>query len=85
MIDAYAGWIGTVGAKVELTEDELDSSVPNNDVSQAFSRLAAVAGTSTCHLAMSRDPVFVPGVWGPYRDVVLPDFWLSCPQVGLFH
>lgn len=77
MIDAYAGWIGTVGAKVELTEDELDSSVPNNDVSQAFSRLAAVAGTSTCHLAMSRDPVFVPGVWGPYRDVVLPDFWLA--------
>lgn len=77
VIDAYAGWIGTVGAKVELTEDELDTSVPNNDVSQAFTRLAAVAGTSTCHLAMSRDAVFVPGVWGPYRDVVLPNFWLA--------
>jgi FGGY-family pentulose kinase len=77
VIDAYAGWIGTVGAKVKLTEDELDTSVPKNDVSQAFSRLAAVAGTSTCHLAMSKGPVFVPGVWGPYRDVVLPEFWLA--------
>jgi FGGY-family pentulose kinase len=77
VIDAYAGWIGTVGAKVDLTEDELVPDVPNNDVTQAFSRLAAVAGTSTCHLAMSRNPVFVPGVWGPYRDVVLPDFWLA--------
>lgn len=77
VIDAYAGWIGTVGAKVELTADELDTSVPKNDVTQAFSRLAAVAGTSTCHLAMSKDPIFVPGVWGPYRDVVLPEFWLA--------
>lgn len=46
-------------------------------MSQAFSRLAAVAGTSTCHLAMSRDPVFVDGVWGPYRDVLLPNFWMA--------
>lgn len=26
---------------------------------------------------MSKDPVFVPGVWGPYRDVILPDFWMA--------
>lgn len=77
VIDAYAGWIGTVGAKVELTEDELKTDVPKNDVSQAFTRLAAVAGTSTCHLAMSRNPVFVPGVWGPYRDVLIPEFWMA--------
>jgi FGGY-family pentulose kinase len=77
VIDAYAGWIGTVGAKVDLGDDELNANVPKNDVTQAFSRLAAVAGTSTCHLAMSKNPVFVPGVWGPYRDVVLPDFWLA--------
>ena len=77
VIDAYAGWIGTVGAKITATEDHLDAEVPRNDQSQAFSRLAAVAGTSTCHLAMSKNPVFVPGVWGPYRDVVLPDFWLA--------
>ncbi|PMD56409.1 Pentulose kinase [Hyaloscypha bicolor E] len=77
VIDAYAGWVGTVGAKVNLDSDQLDSQVPKNDMSQAFSRLAAVAGTSTCHLAMSKQPVFVDGVWGPYRDVLLPDFWMA--------
>lgn len=77
VIDAYAGWIGTVGAKVKLTDDTLDSHQPSNDVSQAFTRLAAVAGTSTCHLAMSKEPVFVNGVWGPYRDVLLPNYWMA--------
>ena len=77
VIDAYAGWVGTVGAKVQLTSDQLSSEVAKNDRSQAFTRLAAVAGTSTCHLAMSPDPVFVPGVWGPYRDTILPNFWMA--------
>ncbi|KAF2144955.1 uncharacterized protein K452DRAFT_316095 [Aplosporella prunicola CBS 121167] len=77
VIDAYAGWIGTVGAKVKLTDDALNAGAPKNDVSQAFTRLAAVAGTSTCHLAMSEKPVFVDGVWGPYRDVLLPDYWMA--------
>ena len=77
VIDAYAGWIGTVGAKVQLNPSSLDESAAENDVSQAFTRLAAVAGTSTCHLAMSKDPVFVPGVWGPYRDVLLPGYWMA--------
>ncbi|CRG91490.1 putative sugar kinase YDR109C [Talaromyces islandicus] len=77
VIDAYAGWIGTVGAKVNLEGDELDPEVAKNDRTQAFSRLAAVAGTSTCHLAMSPNPVFVPGVWGPYRDTILPDLWMA--------
>lgn len=77
VIDAYAGWIGTVGAKVKLGDHELDSGAASNDISQAFTRLAAVAGTSTCHIAMSPKAVFVPGVWGPYRDVLIPDYWLA--------
>ena len=77
MIDAYAGWIGTVGAKVDLRKDQIDSHAAANDQSQAFTRLAAVAGTSTCHLVMSKDPVFVNGVWGPYRDSIIPDFWMA--------
>lgn len=77
VIDAYAGWVGTVGAKVKLGGQELDSSAASNDKTQAFTRLAAVAGTSTCHIAMSPKPVFVPGVWGPYRDVLIPDYWMA--------
>ena len=64
VIDAYAGWIGSVGAG-------------GGPLDAAFHRLAAVAGTSTCHLVMSRAPVFVPGVWGPYRDVLVPGMWMA--------
>nr|KMM68763.1 ribulokinase [Coccidioides posadasii RMSCC 3488] len=77
VIDAYAGWIGTVGAKVQLSADLLSSDAAKNDKTQAFTRLAAVAGTSTCHLAMSPNPVFVPGVWGPYRDTIIPGYWMA--------
>ncbi|KAI1179661.1 Nup93/Nic96-domain-containing protein [Nemania sp. FL0916] len=77
VIDAYAGWIGTVGAKVDRQYGHADETHPANDLAQASTRLAAVAGTSTCHLALSENPVFVNGVWGPYRDVLLPGFWLA--------
>jgi len=77
VIDAYAGWIGTVGSKVDLGSGQSSADVPKLDRSEAFSRLAAVAGTSTCHLAMSPDPVFVDGVWGPYRDTILPGYWMA--------
>lgn len=71
VIDAYAGWIGTVGAKT-------GSSQPaKTDISESFSRLALVGGTSTCHLVMSKDPVFVNGVWGPYLDVLVPGMWMA--------
>lgn len=76
VIDAYAGWIGTVGAQVDgLASGTAD----DDDMLQASTRLAAVAGTSTCHLALApgRDAVFVPGVWGPYRDVVVPGYWMA--------
>ncbi|KAL8675860.1 MAG: hypothetical protein Q9186_007546 [Xanthomendoza sp. 1 TL-2023] len=77
VIDAYAGWVGTVGAKVDLSSHELSSDYSKTDKHQAFTRLAAVAGTSTCHIAMSPEPVFVKGVWGPYRDVLIPDYWMA--------
>ena len=72
VIDAYAGWIGTVGAKVDLG---LDRSTDQKE--HVSHRLAVVAGTSTCHLAMSNDELFVPGVWGPYRNVLFPDAYLA--------
>ncbi|KAJ5895465.1 hypothetical protein N7495_007156 [Penicillium taxi] len=77
VIDAYAGWIGTVGAKANLSPNELNGDVPKNDKMQAFSRLAAVAGTSTCHLVMSPNPIFVNGVWGPYSDTIIPGYSMS--------
>lgn len=39
--------------------------------------LAIISGTSCCHLVASRDPVMVPGVWGPYFGALLPGWWLN--------
>jgi FGGY-family pentulose kinase len=39
--------------------------------------VAMIAGTSACHIAVSEDPCFVPGVWGPYWGAVFPDGWIN--------
>ena len=41
-----------------------------------FDTLCLIAGTSTCHMALSRHPVHVPGVWGPFHGAMVPDTWL---------
>ncbi|TFK85067.1 Pentulose kinase [Polyporus arcularius HHB13444] len=74
VIDAYAGWLGTVAAKYTL-DGKLAKEDPSLDESRH--RLAAVAGTSTCHIVASPEGVFVNGVWGPYKDVVFPGWWMN--------
>ncbi|WRT64772.1 uncharacterized protein IL334_001706 [Kwoniella shivajii] len=66
VIDAYAGWIGTVAAAAGEGQDK-----PTLD--DASSRLAAIAGTSTCHIAQSKEGI----LWGPYRDAVFPGLWMN--------
>ncbi|WP_102868573.1 FGGY-family carbohydrate kinase [Pseudovibrio exalbescens] len=39
--------------------------------------LALISGTSNCHMVVSAEPVMVPGVWGPYLNAMLPNWWLS--------
>lgn len=64
LIDAYAGWVGTVAAPME--------GAPDSNLAESATRLAAIAGTSTCHIVQSPKAVFVPGVWGPYLHAVFP-------------
>jgi FGGY-family pentulose kinase len=91
VIDAYAGWVGTVAAQTDIPIPALvEKDHKETGVGKAAGRLAAVAGTSTCHIALSKDPIFVEGVWGPYRDAIAPDFWLaeggqSCTGALLAH
>ena len=40
-------------------------------------QIAMIAGTSTCHMALSAEARPVPGVWGPYLGAVLPGLWLE--------
>ncbi len=36
-----------------------------------------VFGTSSCTMSSTQDPVFVPGVWGPYYSAMVPGMWLN--------
>ncbi|GMK53890.1 hypothetical protein CspeluHIS016_0104760 [Cutaneotrichosporon spelunceum] len=74
VIDAYSGWIGTVAAATKGDDGEMDKPPTFDD---AAHRLAAVAGTSTCHLAQSNEGIMVPGYWGPYRSAVFPGYWMN--------
>ncbi|KDN47232.1 hypothetical protein RSAG8_03711, partial [Rhizoctonia solani AG-8 WAC10335] len=75
VIDAYAGWIGTVAARYKPgTGGELS---PAPGLAASGERLAAVAGTSTCHVIQSPKGIFVPGVWGPYKNAVFPGWWMN--------
>ena len=62
LIDAHAGGIGSVGAK---------------GGGGAEANLAYVFGTSSCTMTTTKDPVFVPGVWGPYFSAMVPGLWLN--------
>lgn len=43
----------------------------------ATTSMAYVLGTSACTMASSAEPVFIPGVWGPYHSAMVPGLWLS--------
>jgi D-ribulokinase len=64
LIDAHAGAAGTLGArKSDMRAD------PRR-------RLALILGTSSSCMALSDEPRFVDGVWGPHFGALTPDQWL---------
>ncbi|MFT8716138.1 FGGY-family carbohydrate kinase [Gluconobacter potus] len=66
-IDAHAGGIGLFGLNTEgsLSDDQLERSI------------SLICGTSSCHMAVSKEARFVPGVWGPYWNAMVPEMWLN--------
>jgi FGGY-family pentulose kinase len=68
IIDAHAGGLGVLGAA-------LDGVAPNSETLEE--RVALIGGTSSCHMAVSREPKFIPGVWGPYWSAMVPGMWLT--------
>jgi D-ribulokinase len=66
LIDAHAGGIGTIGGRCarDLPQD-------------ALRRFAYIMGTSACIMASTREPRFVPGIWGPYYSGMVPGLWLN--------
>lgn len=66
LIDAHAGGVGTLGGRNAAGDAPADPA----------SQLAMIMGTSSCAMALTRQPAFVDGVWGPYFGALLPDYWL---------
>ncbi|HLD36084.1 MAG TPA: FGGY-family carbohydrate kinase [Planctomycetota bacterium] len=66
IIDAHAGGIGVAGIPLARRRDlRLDNI------------LSMIAGTSTCHMVVSKNPIFVRGIWGPYFGAMIPGMWLT--------
>jgi FGGY-family pentulose kinase len=68
IIDAHAGGLGVLGAAI-------DGKAP--EAADLERRLALIGGTSSCHMAVSREAIFVDGVWGPYYSAMVPGMWLN--------
>lgn len=67
IIDAHAGGLGLLGMP-------LDGQAP---VATALDeRLALIAGTSSCHMAVSAEARHPSGIWGPYHSAMVPGTWL---------
>jgi FGGY-family pentulose kinase len=62
MIDAQAGMLGVIGRNLPARCDRT---------------VALIGGTSTCLMALSAEERAIPGVWGPFRDTLLPGLWLT--------
>ena len=68
IIDAHAGGLGLLGVP-------LDGAPPTETTLEQ--RVALIGGTSSCHMAVSREPKFINGVWGPYWSAMVPGLWLT--------
>lgn len=67
MIDAHAGGLGLLGMKTDAEAGEPDLE----------NRIALIGGTSSCHMAVSQQPKFIDGIWGPYYSAMIPGLWLN--------
>uniref|UniRef100_A0A7N2L200 FGGY carbohydrate kinase domain-containing protein n=1 Tax=Quercus lobata TaxID=97700 RepID=A0A7N2L200_QUELO len=72
LIDAHAGGVG-----VMESVPQLDSETKEFDNEAICHRMVLVCGTSTCHMAISRSKLFIPGVWGPFWSAMVPEYWLT--------
>lgn len=68
IIDAHAGGLGMLAAPVG--RGVVGAAALNR-------RMALIGGTSSCHMAVSPEPRFIRGIWGPYHSAMVPGMWLT--------
>lgn len=64
LIDAYAGTVGlfAAGARPEVP---------------LSAEAVLIAGTSSCIVRLSQEPISGAGCWGGFRDAAMPELWLT--------
>lgn len=67
IIDAHAGGVGMAGMGFGKTPTP----------AQLERILALIGGTSSCHMAVSKHPRYIKGIWGPYPNAMIPGLWLT--------
>ncbi|EDW93332.1 FGGY carbohydrate kinase domain-containing protein [Drosophila yakuba] len=67
LIDAHAGALGMFGCR----------SKESKGADDVQGKMALIAGTSTCHMSITRKACFAQGVWGPYQDAIIPGYFLN--------
>lgn len=67
MIDAHAGALALLGCRN-----------PDSQLADTLtSKLAIICGTSSCHMSLTEGPVMAPGIWGPYKNAIIPNLYLN--------
>ncbi len=74
IIDAHAGGLGLLGID---SQNQAVSDFKEDGNPGEHRCMALIGGTSSCHMAVSKDPVFVQGIWGPYYSAMIPGLWLN--------
>ncbi|XP_055840821.1 FGGY carbohydrate kinase domain-containing protein [Episyrphus balteatus] len=65
LIDAHAGALGMFGCNSGTGSESIEG------------KMALICGTSTCHMSMTRELCPAKGVWGPYKNAIIPNFFLN--------
>lgn len=65
IIDAHAGAVALLGCSGVGIDDNV------------ISKMGIICGTSSCHMSVFDTPVWANGFWGPYKNALLPDMYLT--------
>lgn len=77
LIDAHAGVISMLvfagNGIAQSVGDGRSGSLANDPYENVF---CMISGTSTCHMVLNRSHCATPGVWGPYKNAIIPGYHL---------
>ncbi|XP_027203661.2 FGGY carbohydrate kinase domain-containing protein [Dermatophagoides pteronyssinus] len=69
LIDAHAGALSMLTFS--------NSSISKSNLGETFENvLCMIAGTSTCHMILNQNRTMTKGIWGPYRNAIIPGYYL---------